>query len=131
MHAVPPFHSADEVDGRRGHRCLLCGVEDTTDPADPGWVRCPLVGDQFVCLGSCLEFQSVARSRDFERHAARDLFDALANDSGRSRSALRLACLRHQLQELDAQLHELTDDQEALERLRADVRDAITRARIG
>lgn len=49
-----------------------------------------------ICLGCCIDHQSVARSRDFDDHAYRDLYDALAAMTSDSVTTLRRICLNHQ-----------------------------------
>jgi hypothetical protein len=60
--ANPRLYDAEEV-VRKGGRCAIGG--ERPDPtADPGWVRCPLVGEDFICLGCCYDLQYRSRSDD-------------------------------------------------------------------
>ena len=107
LHAIPEVHTAEEI-GREGvYRCPLCRVQTTRDPADPGWVFCPMVDHEPICLGCCIDHQKAARARDFAAHPLSDLFTALSRRTGRPVDDLRRVCLVHQASLLGEGDHEL------------------------
>lgn len=119
MNAIPPVVPAREVDPTGKYRCPLCKVQSTGDEADTGWVECPMLRGKMICLGSCIEHQAVARSDDFERHFDRALFDELSSSAQRSVAELRQVCLVHQLEVIDERFCEHSEDEAALQFLRA------------
>jgi hypothetical protein len=83
-----------------------------------------------ICLGSCLDFQAVARSSSYERHHDRKLFGDLAREMHRNEQHLRSACLRHQAQIIEERLVVRADDPAALIALRKEVSDAMVNASV-
>jgi hypothetical protein len=77
-----------------------------------------MVKNAMICLGSCIDYQKVARSSDFAEHPEHDLFDQLSKTTGSSVDALRWTCLRHQIQIIDEQLKAGSEDAPDLKALR-------------
>lgn len=106
MDASPKTMSALEIDPTGRYKCPLCKVQTTASKVDIGWVFCPMIDEQPICFGCCLDYQSVAVSDAFDRHPAREDFDSLAQKTGKGVSMLRLICLQHQEAVLVARLEE-------------------------
>lgn len=119
MNAVPEVIAGLEVDPSGKYKCPLCKVQSAGEEADTGWVKCPMVRDKIICLGSCLDHQGAARSDNFEEHYDRKLFDDLSTKVQRSVSDLRRTCLEHQIEVLDDQLCHHSEDAAALRAFRA------------
>lgn len=97
MEAIPEiFAAADIASKTNRYRCPLCKAQTTEDPADTGWVRCPMLRDTFICLGCCIDHQSVARAENFDAHPYRDLFDGVSKVGRIPARRARLNCLEHQ-----------------------------------
>lgn len=126
MHAIPPVVSGRKVDPTGKYKCPLCKVQSAGDDADTGWVACPMVKNHMICLGSCIDYQKVARSSEFAEHPEHDLFEELSKVAGSSVDALRGTCLRHQIQIIDGQLEAGSEDAEDLRELRELVLRAMT-----
>jgi len=118
MNAIPRNVPGTELPEGLRYQCPLCRSQLAGDEADTGWVKCPLVGGRAICLGCCIDYQSVARSDDFEFHSYQELFIALARESGEAVGTLRRRCMQHQLEVIDEQLTETADDYPELVRLR-------------
>lgn len=115
MDAAPRHISAHEVDPSGRYECPLCGAPTRTTPErDTGWVHCPMLNDQVICLGCCLDYQYVARSLNFSEHPSREDFDRLASVTGKNVTELRRTCMEHQISVLEADLE--SGDQPELER---------------
>lgn len=95
MSIIPPCKRGRVVDATGRYRCPLCGVQATGDQHDTGWVRCPMIEDQWICLGCCVDHQAAARAEDFARHPFHDLFDVLSRQRGETVVQLRRKCLEH------------------------------------
>lgn len=130
MDAIPPVVSGSEVDPTGSYRCPLCNAQTTGDDVDSGWVRCPLVGEQMVCLGSCLDLQAAARSSEFETHPDRATFRNLARERRKAETDLRLICLRHQADIVENQLRLRMEDPLDLITLKGKIHRALTQATI-
>ena len=124
MHAVPPITSGKEVDPSGAYGCPLCKVQGSGDAADTGWVACPMVRGGMICLGCCVDHQSVARAVDFYDHPYVDLFEMLARD-GVTTVQLRRACLQHQAEIVDEELRVTDEHADALATLRATIARAL------
>ncbi len=97
MNAIPDtitYTDLQKIDAC--YQCPLC----KTGRHDPHqkWVRCPLVGDNYICIGCCLDLQGLARAIDFEGDPFRGLFDEVSVVAKRSVVRLRRNCLEHQLE---------------------------------
>ncbi len=93
---IPKMYSGQDVSAIEGiYKCPLC-PQSVLDEADTGWVSCPMLEDQFICFGDCLDHQYCARSIDFDKHPYRPLFDILEVMVGKTPEMLRKTCLRHQ-----------------------------------
>lgn len=110
MNAVPTVITGTEIDATGNHACPLCGVQRTGDVADTGWVYCPMIEGQAICLGCCLDYQRVARTEDFSSDPFCTLFTDLAASAGIPMDRLRSACLRHQADLLMSELGGTLDD---------------------
>jgi hypothetical protein len=105
MDAAPQHMSAHEADPTGRYNCPLCGAPTATSPErDTGWVHCPMLDDDIICLGCCLDYQSVARSLNFLQHPAREDFDRLSMMTGKEVGELRRICMNHQVSVLEADL---------------------------
>src|SRR5436190_2018867 len=96
MEAIPETFGADQVDSKRQYRCPLCDVQTTADEVDTGWVLCPMLDSDPICLGCCLDIQNVARIEDFATHPYHDLFEDVSLKTGKEVTELRQICLIHQ-----------------------------------
>lgn len=121
MHAIPKFISGRQLDPTGKYRCPLCRVQSSSDQDDTGWVACPMLNGEMICVGSCIDHQAIARSEDFQHHPYRNDFDQLASKSGHAVLELRSICLRHQLEIIDEQLMASSEDADALNRLRRQI----------
>jgi hypothetical protein len=125
-HVVPGF----EVDPTGKYLCPLCKVQRAGDEVDTGWVACPMVDNEMICLGSCLDYQAVARSSAFETHHDRRLFSKLAREARQTEQGLRAVCLRHQAKIIEDQLHSRTDDAVDLMALGVEVSRALAKVSV-
>ena len=130
MNVVPPVIRGIEVDPTGRYVCPLCRSQRTDERPDTGWVSCPLVHDQIICLGSCFDFQAAARSSEFETHFDRPLFEKLAQETRHGEQSLRAICLRHQLQIIDDRLLSRADDAVELKKLKEEVWRALAKASV-
>lgn len=104
MNAVPERLASDEIDPAGQYVCPLCERQSTADAVDTGWVFCPMVGGEPICLGCCIDHQGVARSASFDEHPFRALFDEVAAKTGRPAESLRQICLQHQAEIIEDRL---------------------------
>jgi hypothetical protein len=121
MNAIPKWVPGRAVDPTGRYHCPLCETQATGDEADTGWVHCPMLDGRMICLGSCIDYQKVARSEAFAHHPERILFESLATRQSRSVTVLRRTCLDHQLEVVDEKLREGREDSNALSALRAEI----------
>jgi len=126
VHAVPPRVSGREVDNTGMYRCPLCQSQGTGDEEDIGWVACPMLRSEMICLGCCLDHQGLARSSNFEEHAFRGLFESLSSKTGVPIVKLRRLCLQHQESIVDEEVGHGCTNADALAELRAAVVGART-----
>ena len=110
MTIIPPQIPTQDVSPGRVYVCPLCKVQTTADRADTGWTLCPML-DLPICLGCCVDHQSVAVADEFSRHPYRDLFDVVARLTGKDVPTLRRICVEHQAKVL-ASIPDLPDDDE-------------------
>ena len=96
INAIPDLLDSREAHLPETYVCPLCRSQLVADKDSTGWVLCPMLNDQAICLGCCLDHQAVARSPDLETHPYRDHFDAVARLTGEPVATLRLICLEHQ-----------------------------------
>lgn len=113
MAIIPSRLSGVEIDPTGRYRCPLCGSQIAGDSADTSWVRCPMLADQVICLGCCVDHQAVARADDFDSHPFRDLFVHVARVTGSTSSELRRRCLQHQASILESIPDVAPDDEDA------------------
>jgi hypothetical protein len=128
VNALPAVVSGLKVDPAGRYLCPLCKVQRAGGEADTGWVACPMVLGQMICLGSCLDCQAAARSLAFETHHDRYLFIELALKTQQTERGLRAICLRHQVQIIDDRLHSRSDEPVALTALKDEVSHALIEA---
>ena len=121
MQAIPRVVPGRVVDPTGRYRCPLCSVQSTGDDADTGWVRCPMMADRMICLGSCIDHQAVARAENFEDDPERDLFFSVSEISGSPVTDLRRICMEHQVAVIDLRLEEGKVDRQTLAHLRSKV----------
>lgn len=115
MDAAPRHVSARAIDPSGRYECPLCGAPTaTTEENDSGWVVCPMLNDQAICLGCCLDYQAVARSANFAEHPSREDFYRLSKKTNKDTTTLRRNCMEHQVRVLEADLER--GDQPDLER---------------
>jgi hypothetical protein len=105
MHAIPERFDQKMIDPSGCYVCPLCQAQSTSDESDTGWVYCPMLRDRPVCLGCCIDYQSVARADEFDSHPYRDLFDSLSAQGGMTVERLRQICLNHQVTIVRGQLN--------------------------
>ena len=72
-------------------------AQTSADKEDIGWIACPMMDGQIICMGCCFDYEGTARSRDFDDHPAHEDFVKLTGRTGRDIATLRLICLRHQV----------------------------------
>jgi hypothetical protein len=130
VNAVPPVVPGLKVDPTGRYLCPLCKVQGAGDDVDTGWVACPMVRGQMICLGSCLDYQAAARSSAFETHHDRCRFTELARETRQTEQSLRAICLRHQAQIIDDRLRSRTDDAIELMALKDEVSHALFEATV-
>ena len=116
MNAIPPSapipHVADSV-----YRCPVSGTPATGVDARERWVRCPLVNNRVIFIGSCLDLQAVARSKDFWNHVYVGMFEKLAAQSGTATAELRRVCLTHQVEVLQEMLTDPSEETQLVQEL--------------
>lgn len=81
--------------------CPECKVQNSEDEADTGWVKCPIVDNNYICLGSCIDVASNARATDFDDpryFAIRDFAKNIGEDTN------KIICLQHQIHIIENEL---------------------------
>src|SRR5688572_19967927 len=96
INAIPDLVDPQDINLPKNYICPLCEAQSVADKDSTGWVLCPMLENQAICLGCCLDHQAVARSFDFDGHPYRDLFDNVSQLSGKPVVTLRQICLQHQ-----------------------------------
>lgn len=93
INAVPKRHSSREIP-----LSYTCPVDEVTTTSDSNtrWVECPLVANEYICYGSCLDLQDLARSEDFYTDQFISIFERLASKRKVTIRCLRIECLKHQ-----------------------------------
>lgn len=126
MEAIPKYVPSRELDRAAGYVCPLCEVQSTSSEPDIGWVYCPMLDDSPICLGCCIDHQTVARSDDFDGHAYRNLFDDVSQSTGEDVLSLRRVCLQHQESIVTESLDDCTEEaaREELAQLQAKIQRA-------
>lgn len=111
MNIIPTLHNSKVLKEffKEDYTCPLCNASSTSEPHDPMWVYTPII-DQPICQGCCYDYYSAARSRDFENHFYRNLFDEASEITGNTPHDIRLACLKHQEALLIERLKTATDE---------------------
>jgi hypothetical protein len=125
MEAMPETYEAKKVHPTGHYKCPLCDVQTTADEVDTGWVFCPMLDGEPICLGCCLDYQNVARLEDFTTNPYNDLFDEASHKTGNPADRLRRICLDHQEEILVARIgkeHEQEDIRRGLANLLSVVR---------
>lgn len=89
---------AKELDQSDIYQCPICKVENTASEPDIGWILCPMINNQAICLGCCFDYQSIVRSDNYDNHPFRDDLDSLAAKNNKHPNDLRKTCLSHQIQ---------------------------------
>lgn len=90
--------TAAEVGGAGLYKCPLCTVQTTADVVDIGWIACPMLGRQVICMGCCYDYAGIAKSESFTAHPFFDDFRKLSLQAGVDVNQLRIICLNHQAQ---------------------------------
>lgn len=119
MIVVPTQASARNVDPMGGYRCPTLSSAKYGDSENPGWVQCPMLNGEMICFGSCVEFQKVAKSEDFDSHHDKGLMLKLSANIERSVRELRTICVQHQIDVASEQIDEGSGDSRRLQALRA------------
>jgi len=89
---------AEEIDQSGIYQCSTCKVQNTASKPDTGWILCPMVNNEAICLGCCFDYQSIVRSDNYDNHPFRNDLDLLATKSNKHPNDLRKTCLFHQIQ---------------------------------
>jgi hypothetical protein len=89
---------AEDIDPSGTYQCPTCKVQNTASEPDTGWILCPMLDDEAICLGCCFDYQSIVRSDDYENHPFRNDLDSLAAKTNKHPNDLRRVCLSHQIQ---------------------------------
>ena len=90
--------TSKEVDDAAGpYRCPLCKVQTTSDAEDIGWIACPMVDRQMICMGCCFDYAGIALSERFDNHPLIEDFRKLSLQTSVGLNQLRITCLNHQL----------------------------------
>ena len=122
MHAAPKPAPIPHLDSGV-YRCPISGAPAAGADAEELWVSCPLVNDQVIFWGSCLDLQTVARNTDFLTDIYFDLFHDISRLTGVPIDELRTVCLRHQFDVLNEMLTDPTEDynltKDLIDRIRA------------
>lgn len=90
--------TAAQVGSAGVYRCPLCTVQTTADAEDTGWIACPMLGRQVICMGCCFDYAAIALSESFTAHPFFDDFLKLSLRTGVDVNQLRIVCLNHQAQ---------------------------------
>lgn len=98
MSAKSAVMTAAQVGADGPYRCPLCKVQTTSDAEDIGWIACPMMREEVICLGCCFDYAGIALSEDFETHPFFDDFRKLSSRTGIDVHKLRTICLNHQVQ---------------------------------
>lgn len=99
----PEIAGAQVVEECGAHyKCPTCVVQGAADEVDIGWIRCPMLSGDYICIGCCIDLNHVTRWAPMQAHIYYDDFLAVASRTGRSVSELRRQCLEHQLEIIDA-----------------------------
>lgn len=85
------------------YKCPTCHVQGASDEVDIGWVRCPMLEGQYICVGCCIDFNQATRWEPMHADMNYPDFVTAARRAGRSVTELRIVCLRHQLEMIDSE----------------------------
>jgi hypothetical protein len=100
---------AAEIDPSGQYKCPLCLVQTTASKVDTGWMFCPMLNNQAICLGCCFDYQSIANADDYAAHPFHGDFDQLAHKVNKEVSELRQICMQHQEKLLVAELGRVSE----------------------
>lgn len=87
----------------KAYICPECKVQNSEDEADTGWVKCPIVDNNYICLGSCIDVASNARATEFDDYRYFAITD-FAQKIGENPNNVRKICLKHQMYIIENEL---------------------------
>lgn len=96
-----------------GYSCPLCAAQNTRDPADTGWVECPLLNRRrmhYICFGCCVDIAGTTAAENFGEHAYRDIVESAADEVGLTTIRARRICVQHQVSILRQKIQAGRDD---------------------
>lgn len=98
MIVLPEEKTSKELGITGNHVCPICMAQSTISFVDIGWVSCPMVNGNGICVGCCVDLQGAANSGDFENHPFFEDFVDLVQITGKTPSKLQRICIAHQLE---------------------------------
>jgi hypothetical protein len=98
MIITPKEKTNEEVKIAGRYVCPTCQAQTTTSKVEIGWVSCPMIGGENICVGCCIDFQVVTNSERFVNHPDFAEFLEVANKYRKLPSKLRIICLNHQIE---------------------------------
>lgn len=107
MIVIPDKYSSKELKTSRKYIDPLCGIQHSEE-SDVEWVQCPLIDNQFIGLGCCIDYQTTALEDDFDHAYFRELYDTASRQTNQSVVFLRCVCLEHQHEILVQRLQDHT-----------------------
>lgn len=113
VNAIPKRVLSSEL--TEGYKCPVDSVSESSEPTAE-WVRCPLVSDEHISLGSCLDLQDLARSEGFYSDPYLDMFEAIAACKEVPIENARRICLRHQADLLTDMISKADEDGDGVRR---------------
>ncbi len=109
MHAIPVYFSKKEFKEQKDFTNKLCHYDTLDTVPSDDWVKCPLIDNNPISLGCCIDFQSAARAKDFKNYTLRYLVEDFSKKDGNSIESVRVKCLKHQMEILSNPNYEVID----------------------
>lgn len=110
MNAVPERFPPESIDNYHSYACPVSGIPAYGSNAPRKWVHCPLVGNNFISYGICLDLQGLARTENFQSDSFVTLFEDLSAKENISVDQLRRLCLSHQVEVLSRMTEDSSED---------------------
>lgn len=97
MIVTPHELSNAEISDKAVYRCPTCNAQSTISKVEIGWVSCPMIGNNYICVGCCIDLQSIAHSESFDQRSDFKDFRNAADLARETTKTLRDICLKHQI----------------------------------
>ena len=102
-------------DGFLNYFCPGCN-ENTQNNIDIGWVECPLVPKNKICLGCCLDISNACETLDQDK-VFKDIISEYSLELDLSHNLLTQTCLNHQIELIEKGIWDETNKNEKVSKL--------------